>query len=342
MTRARTVRIAGPAARRARPAGQDPPAAAAGTDPAGPAASSPSARWRTGRSATGRGRRAPAWFLLPALAFYVFVVLVPSVQGTAYAFTDWDGLRPVMHFVGLANFRRMLHDDAARGVIGQTLTIAIAITVVQNAAGLLLALGVHSRIKSRNVLRVLLFAPAVLTPVVTAALWKYMLAPDGALNGLLGALGLGVLRQNWLGDPAIALWSVVGVIVWQFAGYSMVIFLAGLQSIPGDVLEAAAVDGAGPVRRFRHVVLPLLAPAMTINLMLSIIGGLKLFDQVWVMTGGGPGNSTDTLSTLIYKNAFQFNEMAYSTALAIVLTLFVAVISGGQYRLLRRQAGATR
>jgi raffinose/stachyose/melibiose transport system permease protein len=293
-------------------------------------------------SSSGRRRGAPAWFLLPALAFYAFVVLVPTVQGVAYAFTDWDGLSPVKHFAGLGNFRRMLHDDAARGVIGQTLEIAIAVTVIQNAVGLAFALGVHSRIRSRNVLRVLLFAPAVMTPVVTAALWKYMLAPDGALNGLFGALGLGSLRQNWLGDPDLALWSVVGVVVWQFAGYSMAIFLAGLQSIPADVIEAAAVDGAGPVRRFRHVVFPLLAPALTINLMLSIIGGLKLFDQVWVMTGGGPGNATDTLSTLIYKNAFQFNEFAYSVALAIVLTVFVAVISGGQYRLLRRQEDAAR
>jgi raffinose/stachyose/melibiose transport system permease protein len=308
--------------------------------PAGPV----TARTRVVRRVASPGRRrgAPAWFLLPALAFYAFVVLVPTVQGVAYAFTDWDGLGSVRHFIGLGNFRRIPHDAAARGAIGQTLEIAIAVTVVQNAVGLALALGVHSRIKSRNLLRVLLFAPAVMTPVVTAALWKYMLAPDGALNGLFGALGLGFLRQNWLGDPDLALWSVVGVIVWQFAGYSMAIFLAGLQSIPADVIEAAAVDGAGPVRRFRHVVLPLLAPAITINLMLSIIGGLKLFDQVWVMTGGGPGNATDTMSTLIYKNAFQFDEFAYSVALAIVLTVFVAVISGGQYRLLRRQEEAAR
>jgi raffinose/stachyose/melibiose transport system permease protein len=273
---------------------------------------------------------------------YGFVVLVPSVQGAAFAFTDWDGLDPTRRFVGLENFRDLLADPAARGALRQTLIIAVAITIIQNAIGLLLALGVHSRIKSRNVLRVFLFAPAVLTPVVTAALWKYMLAPEGALNGLIAAVGPDSWQQNWLGDPNLALCSVIGVIVWQFAGYSMVIFLAGLESIPREVVDAAAVDGAGPWQRFRHVTLPLLAPATTINLMLSIIGGLKLFDQVWVMTGGGPGTATETLSTLIYKNAFQFDEYAYSVALAIVLTVFVAVISGGQYRLLRRQEGASR
>ncbi|NVI91683.1 carbohydrate ABC transporter permease [Actinomadura sp. BRA 177] len=290
----------------------------------------------------GGPRRAPAWFLVPALGLYGFVVLVPSVQGAAFAFTDWDGLGPVSNFVGLDNFRELVADPVARQGLRQTLIIAGAVTVIQNAVGLAFALGVHSRIRSRNVLRVLLFAPAVLTPVVTAALWKYMLAPEGALNGLIAAVGPDGWQRNWLGDPTLALCSVIGVIVWQFAGYSMVIFLAGLQAIPREVYEAAAVNGATGWRRFRHVVLPLLAPAMTINLMLSVIGGLKLFDQVWVLTGGGPGTSTETLSTLIYKNAFQFNEFGYSVAMAIVLTVFVAVISSGQYRLLRRQEGAAR
>ncbi|MFD0855184.1 carbohydrate ABC transporter permease, partial [Actinomadura adrarensis] len=287
-------------------------------------------------------RRAPAWFLVPALVLYGFVVVVPSAQGTVFAFTDWDGLNPTRNFVGLENFREMLDDPVARQALRQTLIIAVAVTIIQNAIGLALAMGVHSRIKSRNVLRVLLFAPAVMTPVVTAALWKYMLAPEGAVNGLIAAIGPDSWQQNWLGDPTLALWSVIGVIVWQFSGYSMVIFLAGLQGIPREVHEAAAVDGATGWRRFRHVDLPLLAPAMTINLMLSIIGGLKLFDQVWVMTAGGPGTATETLSTLIYKNAFQFNEFGYSVAPAIVLTVFVAVISSGQYRVLRRREEVTR
>jgi raffinose/stachyose/melibiose transport system permease protein len=277
------------------------------------------------------------WFVLPALVLYAFVVLVPAARGSFYAFTDWDGLNPHHHWVGLSNFRAIWDDDAARGAIKHTLLIAVAITIVQNAIGLLLALGVHARIKTRYALRVALLAPAVMTPVITAFLWQYMYAPDGALNGVLGSVGLRHLEQGWLGDPTLALWCVVGVVVWQFAGYSMVIFLAGLESIPREVIEAAQVDGAGAVQRFWHVTRPLIAPAITVNLMLSIIGGLKLFDQVWVLTGGGPGHATDTLSTLIYKNAFQFGEFAYSTALALLLTVFVALVSGVQYRFLRRQ-----
>ncbi|NAZ81554.1 ABC transporter permease subunit [Kineococcus sp. R8] len=282
-------------------------------------------------------RTAPWWFLAPALAFYLFVVIVPSVQGTAFAFTDWDGLAQVKNFVGLDQFRRILDDSAATGAIVNTLVIGVGITVVQNLVGLLLALGVHSRIKTRNLLRVLLFAPAVITSVATGYLWQNLMTTDGGLNQLLDLVGLGALRQDWLGNADIALYSVIGVIVWQFAGYSMVIFLAGLQGIPEELVEASYVDGAGPFRRFWSIVRPLLAPAFTINLMLSIIGGLKLFDQVWVMTGGGPGGATDTMSTLIYKNAFQFNDFGYGIAMALVLTLFVAVISGVQYRLLGRQ-----
>jgi raffinose/stachyose/melibiose transport system permease protein len=265
---------------------------------------------------------------------------VPSIRGVYYAFTDWDGLSPQLSFVGLENFAEVWRDPDARQAIGHTLLIAAAITVIQNGFGLLLALGVNSLIKSRNVLRVFLFAPAVVTPIVTAYLWRNLLGPQGAINSLLGAVGLGSWQHDWLGDPRSALWSIVAVIVWQFGGYSMVIFLAGLQSVPKEIYEAAAVDGVGPVRRFWSVTRPLLAPAFTINLMLSIIGGIKLFDQVYALTGGGPGHATDTMSTLIYKDAFTLGEFGYSIALAVVLTIIVAIASTGQYLVLARNERA--
>jgi raffinose/stachyose/melibiose transport system permease protein len=290
-----------------------------------------------------RGRRRttpPWWFAAPAMLLFAFVVLVPSVRGVYYAFTDWDGLDPDFSFIGLANFTEMPRDPAAMQAIWHTLLIAVAITIIQNGVGLLLALGVNSAIRSRNVLRVFLFAPAVVTPIVTAYLWRNLLGPDGAVNSLLAVVGLESWQQDWLGDPQMALWSVVGVIVWQFAGYSMVIFLAGLQSVPREIYEAADMDGAGSVRRFWSVIRPLLAPAFTVNLMLSIIGGIKLFDQVYALTGGGPGHATDTLSTLIFKDAFTLGEFGYSIALAVVLTFVVAVASAGQYAVLSRNERA--
>jgi raffinose/stachyose/melibiose transport system permease protein len=282
----------------------------------------------------------PWWFALPAMVLFAFVVLLPSARGVYYAFTDWDGLDPSYSFIGLDNFAAMFRDPDAVQAIWHTLLIAVAITIIQNGFGLLLALGVNSAIKSRNVLRVFLFAPAVVTPIVTAYLWRNLLGPDGAVNSLLGAVGLAGWKQDWLGNPNVALWSIVGVIVWQFGGYSMVIFLAGLQSVPQEIYEAADIDGAGPVRRFWSVVRPLLAPAFTINLMLSIIGGIKLFDQVYALTGGGPGHATDTLSTLIYKDAFTLGEFGYSIALAVMLTIIVAVASTGQYFVLARNERA--
>ncbi|MFD0536702.1 carbohydrate ABC transporter permease [Actinomadura luteofluorescens] len=267
---------------------------------------------------------------------YALIVLYPSASGILYAFTDWNGIGD-RSFVGADNFDRLLRDDAARGSLVNTLLLTVAIVVVQNGIGLLLALGVHTRIRSRAVLRVVFFAPAVVSPVMVAFLWKYVYnpAPDAGLNGILGAVGLGSLRQDWLGDPSLALWSVAGMVIWQFSGYSMVIFLAGLEGVPAELHEAAMIDGASRFQRFRSVTWPLLAPAVTINVMLSTIGGLKLFDQVYAATSGGPGHASETLSTVLYKQAFVFGNYGYSTAIALVLALFVAAVSLIQIRYLR-------
>jgi raffinose/stachyose/melibiose transport system permease protein len=273
---------------------------------------------------------------LPALLVYVLVVVYPSLAGAAYAFTDWSGIGGAS-WVGLENFENLFSDDQSFGALKNTLKLTVFIVVVQNAIGLALALGVHTAIKSKYVLRTIFFAPAVVSPVVIAFLWKYLFnpQPDAGLNALLGFFGLDFLQQNWLGDPAVALWAVGITVVWMYAGYSMVIFLAALQGVPRELEEAAELDGAGRFKRFRYVILPLIAPAMTINLMLSTIGGLKLFDQVFAITNGGPGYASETLSTLIYKQAFVFGRYGYSTAVALVLALMVAAIAIVQLKYLR-------
>jgi raffinose/stachyose/melibiose transport system permease protein len=268
-------------------------------------------------------------FAVPALVFYVFVVVVPTTQGATLAFTNWDGLSPSFEFVGLDNVIKVLSDPSSFKAVLNTITIAIAFTIIQNAIGLALALGVNSKIKSRNFIKVLLFTPAVMTPVVIGYLWQFMLAPNGPVNEVLRAVGLGAFAQTWLGEPTWALVSIIVVLIWQFSG---------LQGIPEEILEASAVDGAGPVRRFTSVIFPLLAPALTINIMLSMIGALKVFDQVWVLTGGGPGGSTHTLSTLMFREAFTFGDFGRSVAMGLVLLVLVAAISVVQYRaLLKRE-----
>jgi raffinose/stachyose/melibiose transport system permease protein len=284
-----------------------------------------------------RGSVAPTWtFVVPALLVYAVVTLYPSLAGVYYAFTDWTGIGG-KSFVGLHNFSELFSDDRASGSLRNTLLLTVAVVVFQTGIGLLLALGVHAKIRSRMILRVIFFSPVVVSPVMVAFLWKYIYnpQPDAGLNGILGAVGLGGLRHDWLGDPSFALWSVVAMVVWQYAGYSMVIFLAGLEGIPRELNEAAMIDGAGALGRFRYITWPLLAPALTVNVMLSTIGGLKLFDQVFAATNGGPGYSTETLSTVLYKEAFVYGHFGYSTAIALVLALFVAAVSLVQIHYLR-------
>ncbi len=284
-----------------------------------------------------RGREPAIWFALPAILVYLVIVVYPSLAGAVYAFTDWSGIGGSAKWIGLENFKQLFTDDQSVGALRNTVLLTIFIVIVQNAVGLALALGVHARIKSKYAVRAIFFAPVVLSQVVIAFLWKYLLNPDpdSGINALLGAVGLGALQRDWLGDPGLALWAVGFTVVWQYAGYSMVIFLAGLQAVPRELEEAAAIDGAGRWMRFRKVVLPLLAPAVTINLMLSTIGGLKLFDQVFAITQGGPGYATETLSTLIYKQAFVFGNYGYSTAVALVLAILVAAVSLVQLKVLR-------
>ena len=286
---------------------------------------------------------APPWlFAAPALVVYALVMLYPSIVGAGSAFTDWAGVGEQRSFVGLENFRQLVHDDQALGALRNTLLLTIAIVVVQNGLGLLLALGVHTTIKSRMVLRVIFFAPVVVSPVMVSFLWKYVYnpAPDAGLNAVLNAVGLGALRQDWLGDPSLAIWSVAFTVIWQCAGYSMVIFLAGLEGVPQELHESAMVDGASTVARFRHITWPLLAPAVTINVMLSTVGGLTLFTQIIAMTNGGPGYATDTLSTVLYKQAFVYGKFGYSTAVALVLAIFVAAVSFIQIGYLRSRETA--
>lgn len=274
----------------------------------------------------------PWWFLLPALGFYGFAVIIPSIIGLGAAFTNWDGLSRTSDFIGFDNFVKFLSDRGAVGSLRQTLFIAVAVMVLQNVIGLLLALGVSSGIRTNRWLRVIYFAPAVIAPVMTAYLWKFILGPGGGLDAIFEAVNLEQFQLNWLGSTDLAIWSVIMVIVWQHAGLSMVIFLAGLEAIPKEITEAAELDGAGPVQRFFFVTLPLLKPAIIVTTTLTLIGGLKQFDTVWAMTSGGPAGTTETLATIIFKNAFQFGAFGYSIALAVVLTMIAMPISWFQYR----------
>lgn len=286
------------------------------------------------------GRLSSWWglpFLVPAAAFVLFVILVPSVQGVVYAFTNWDGLTPVWKFVGFANFERMFRDPIAASSLAHTAILTIATAAGINLFGLMLALALNSRVKSKSLLRLVFFTPVIITPVVVANVWKFIFLPDGPLNQLLTAVGLENLTHAWLGEEATALGAVIATVIWQYTGIAMVIYLAGLQNVPTEIVEAAQIDGAGPVRAFFDVVLPQLAPAATICSLLTITAGLKTFDQVWIMTQGGPGDSSHTLSTIQYQTTFQFGDFSYGTTFAVALSVLAIAAAAAQQAIVRRK-----
>lgn len=263
------------------------------------------------------------WFALPAIAIYGLVMVYPTFAGATLAFTNSRGGRR-SDFVGLANFERLLGDQAALGSIVNTVLLTASLVIVQTSLALLLALGLHQRLRTRGLLRTVFFLPFILPSLIVGVLWQFLYNPGGPIDTVLDAIGLGGFSQLWLGDTSIALWSVIVALIWQNVGFSIVVYLAGLEEIPAELYEAAAIDGASGPRTFWDVTRPMLGPATTINLTLTLVGALKIFDQIFVMTGGGPGYATEVLSLITYKQSFVLGNWGYGSAVALVLTMIVA------------------
>jgi raffinose/stachyose/melibiose transport system permease protein len=259
---------------------------------------------------------------------------VAVAAGAWYAFTDWNGLKPP-NVIGLDNFVEIFSHPDAFGVLLNTLLLAVVFVVGANAIGLFLAIGLNRTLKSRYVLRSLFFAPVVMSPLAVSYIWQFILDARGPLNALLGSVGLHSLQKVWLGDPNFALMSIGIVMIWQFAGLCMALYLAGLQSIPVEVDEAASVDGASASRRFWRITFPLLAPAATISMSLTTIFGLRVFDQVMALTRGGPGAASEVLATAVFKYTFLYGRFGYGAAFSLLLTVLVLVVSVVQISILR-------
>lgn len=284
------------------------------------------------------GRRQIPWILvLPAVVLGIGVVIVSTLFGAWYAFTNWNGFGAAK-YIGLANFREIFSTPETRDSIFNTLKLALGFFVITNALGLGLALALNRVLKTRHVLRSIFFLPVAVIPLSTTFIWQYILDYNGPLNGALKAIGLPGLVQPWLGNPHTALWSVLAVMVWQYTGFAMVLYLAGLQGIPQELDEAAAVDGATTWVRFRRVTLPLLVPATTVATMLMMIIGLRAFDQVLALTGGGPGYASNTLSTEMYTQTFVNGRYGFGAALALVLSVMILIILVAQFAIIRRRS----
>lgn len=264
------------------------------------------------------------WWALPAFAAILLVHYVATGLGAMYAFTDWTGLGD-FSWIGLENFRTILGNQNNLGALWNTLVLAVGYLVIGNALGLGFALALNRTLKSRYLLRTLLFAPVVLSPLAVSYVFKFIFEVNGPLNTILGGVGLDGWQRTWLADPTWSLWTILVVMVWQNTGLTMVIYLAGLATVPVEIEEAAAIDGAGVASRFRHIVLPLIQPSVAIATTLMLISGLRVFDQVMAMTGGGPMGATDTLATVIYRETFANARYGYGAALSLVLTAIVLV-----------------
>jgi raffinose/stachyose/melibiose transport system permease protein len=267
------------------------------------------------------------WIIAVPGVFFLFGShIVPIALGSWYAFTDWDGLGQA-NFIGLRNFQELFVTPVTRGALQHTLLLAATFVVLVNALGLVLALALNRAIKTRDALRGVFFAPIVVSPVAVAFIWQYVFDYSGGLNQLLGALHLESWQRAWLADPFWAIWTVLAALTWQYSGLTMVIYLAGLQAIPHELIEAAAVDGARSWARFRRVILPLLAPAVTVTGTITMVLGMRVFDQVIALTGGGPVDATETLATQVWKQTFVVGRFGYGAANALVLTALIAALA---------------
>ena len=267
-------------------------------------------------------------FLLPALALYAVFVLYPIVQSARYSLYQWNGFGPLQEFVGLDNFRDVFGDARFRDALKHNAIIVALSLLVQLPAALALALLLNAKIKGRALMRTVFFAPYVLSEVVTGVVWRQILRPDGLLDQSLDGVGAGGLVQGWLSDPDVVLYALFFVVSWKYFGFHMILLLAGLQQIPSDLKEAAAIDGASPWHTFRYVTFPLLGPTLRVSVFLSVIGALQLFDLVWVTTKGGPIGASSTMSTFLYDR-FRDSRFGFASAVSIVifvLSLFVALL----------------
>lgn len=298
----------------------------------------------------GSGRVGAAWrrrvtivaFLLPALTIYVLLALLPIVQGAFYSGFDWNGIEPLEEFVGLENYRDALADPVFLGALRHVFIILVLSLVLQLPFALGLAVLLNQRMRGRALLRLLFFLPFVLSDVITAIVWRLLLQPAGLVDSSLEAAGLVRFVELWLADPDVVLYTVFVVVTWKYFGFHMILYLAGLQGIPTELEEAAALDGASRFQTFRYVILPLLGPTIRISVFLSIIGSLQLFDLVWVMTQGGPVGASHTTVTYMLDYGFERRQLGYGSAVAVVAFLisFAIAVAYQRFVLRRDVAGA--
>jgi raffinose/stachyose/melibiose transport system permease protein len=278
----------------------------------------------------------------PALVLFLGFVILPMVLAAWYSLYNWSGYGPLNDFIGFQNFSGVLTGPVFRQSFEHNVIIAVLSLVIQGPIAIGLAVLLNRRIRGRGFLRLAVFTPYVLSEATAAVMWLILLEPGGFVDTLLSDVGLGSLVHLWLASTALVLYTLFFVITWKYIGFGVVLMLAGLQGIPAELREAAAIDGATPWQVFRRVTLPLLGPTIRIWIFLSAIGSLQLFDIVWIMTKGGPAYASNTMVTYLYFNSVTRLEFGYGAAVAVVLFIisFVFALVYQQFVLRRDTRGA--
>ncbi|MFS0750434.1 carbohydrate ABC transporter permease [Oceanobacillus sp. 1P07AA] len=266
------------------------------------------------------------WMYLPALLFVCFFIVYPFLNGIRISFTNWNGFSQTYDYVGFRQYTRMLTDPDTWTIVRNTLIYGIGSTLFQNIIGLGYALLLNQSIKFKRITRTIIYLPVIISPLIMGYIWYFFFSyQGGALNDVLLVLGLD--RVNILGNVDINIWIIVFVNTFQFVGVAMIIYLAGLQSVHRDYYEAANIDGASALQKFKNITLPLLMPAVTINIVINIIGGLKLFDVIISLTGGGPGNSSQSMSTFMYDLYFTREDAGYAATQGVLMMVIILILS---------------
>jgi raffinose/stachyose/melibiose transport system permease protein len=271
-------------------------------------------RMRWGRIATIAG------FLLPAALVYIALVLFPVAQAIYYSFFRWNGLGPLENFTGFDNYVRALGDRAFRNALSHNLQLVAMSLLIQLPLSLALALLIRELRWGRPLFRTIFFLPFVLSEVITGVIWTFIYRPEGGLiTSLLERFFPTMEGTALLAEPSTVLYALFVVITWKFFGYHMILYIAGLQNIPAEIEEAAAIDGAGRLQTLRFITLPLLGSTIRLSIYLSVLGSLQFFDLIWIMTTGGPVGASDTMATYLYKYGFQRFQLGYGSAIAVIM-----------------------
>lgn len=276
-------------------------------------------------------KRAPYIFIAPAVLLLVIFTIYPVLQSFILSFQEVKGVTKT--FVGLSNYTRLLHDPVFYKSLLNTFQILIVQVPVMLFFALLIAVGLHSSlIKAKSFFRIAYFMPAITALVAASIVFMILLDENfGLVNYVLNLMGIESVR--WLSNPFWAKVSIIALMTWRWTGYNMVIFLAGLQNIPKELYEAASIDGAGKVKQFFLITIPQLKPVFIFTVVMSTIGTLQLFDEPFILTGGGPNNATMTITLYLYQTGFKYFDFGYASAIAYALVIIIAVISWIQMKL---------